>query len=129
MSQTFHAFALPSVSAGTFGSPAITGLSQDPMHVMLFNKHATAVVEYSHDGTTVHGELDPTDATAGQTLDDIRSGAGLWLRIKSGSTGPAVVFVKAWLSRSLVDRVGKALSAAAAAADAPVQVMFAPFKS
>jgi hypothetical protein len=64
-------------------------------HLMLYNTHATAIVEYSYDGSTLVGQLDPSNGTVGKTFDDIELGS-IYFRIKSGSTGPAVVSVEAW---------------------------------
>ncbi len=93
-----HVFQLPAVSnaSPSWGSAISLGPSLGrTQHLMLYNKSTTAIVEYSHDGTNVHGELDPADGTRGQTFDGY-SAASIYLRIKTGSTGPASVFVKAW---------------------------------
>lgn len=67
--------------------------------LMLYNKHATAIVEYSFDGTNLHGELDPADGTRGKSFD-WRHARKVWLRIKTGSTGPAVVSIESWARSS-----------------------------
>jgi hypothetical protein len=68
--------------------------------LMLLNlgSGSTNVVEYSFNGTTVHGELNPANASAGMTFDD-RVQSLIWFRIQSGSTGPVVVSVQAWAER------------------------------
>lgn len=92
-------FALVAVSSSTFtggGNPDAAILLSLPMGgLMLYNKHASAIVEYSFDGSTLHGELDPADGTRGKAFD-WRQVNKIWFRIKSGSTGPANVSIEAW---------------------------------
>jgi hypothetical protein len=53
------------------------------------------VVEYSFNGSTVHGELNPTNASAGMSFDN-RVQSLIWFRLQSGSTGPVTISVQAW---------------------------------
>jgi hypothetical protein len=68
--------------------------------LMLLNlgSGSTNVVEYSFNGNTVHGELNPTNPSAGMTFDN-RVQSLIWFRVKSGSTGPITVSVQAWATR------------------------------
>lgn len=59
---------------------------------------STQVVEYSFNGNTVHGELDPTLPSRGLVFDN-RSVTLIWFRVKSGSSGPITVSVQAWGTR------------------------------
>lgn len=93
-------FQLVSVSTANFADASVTfGLDYgSEMHLGMYNKHSSAIVEFSSDGTNPIGELDPADGTRGQADDD-RKFSKLYFRLKSGSTGPAVVYVKAWVRR------------------------------
>lgn len=55
----------------------------------------TNTVEYSFNGTTVHGELVPGTVTEGIAFDN-RPVDLIWFRLKSGSTGPVTIRVEAW---------------------------------
>lgn len=63
--------------------------------LMLLNESETGVVEYSFNGETVHGELDPTLPTKGMTFDN-RPVSYIWFRIKSGSAGPISVRIDSY---------------------------------
>jgi len=92
-----------SVIASDFGTNAIDGQQPDVLFtfsaqtIMLLNENtsSTSVVEYSFNGYTVHGELDPTLPSKGLTFDD-RSVPCIWFRVKAGSSGPITVRVDAW---------------------------------
>lgn len=56
---------------------------------------STAVVEYSFNGVTTHGEMNPQNPSAGMTWDN-RVVSKIWFRVQTGSTGPIVVSVQAW---------------------------------
>lgn len=66
--------------------------------VLFLNENSSGVVEYSFNGTTVHGELDPTLPSRGLTFDN-RVISLIWFRIKAGSTGPITIRVDAWSIR------------------------------
>lgn len=96
----YNFFKKISVVATAFGGDTIDGYQPDCVLVFtntgltLLNE-GSGVVEYSFNGTTVHGELDSTKASAGMSFDN-RVVSAMWFRIKSGSTGPIVVRVDAW---------------------------------
>jgi hypothetical protein len=54
-----------------------------------------SVVEYSFNGQTVHGELNPTNGSIGLTFDN-RPVSKIWFRVQTGSAGPIQVSVQAW---------------------------------
>lgn len=56
------------------------------------DNEGTEVVEYSFNGNTVHGELDPNGATASLLFVDRRENK-IWFRVDSGSVD---VRVEAW---------------------------------
>lgn len=93
----FNSFTKVSVSATSFSTtdPDVI-LSWQPRG-MIFNTEgsSTNTVEYSFNGTTVHGELVPGGNRATLTFYD-RCQAMIWFRVKSGSTGPITVSVEAW---------------------------------
>ena len=68
--------------------------------VILLNEATTSsqVVEYSFNGQTVHGELDPSLPSRGLSFDN-RVISKIWFRVKSGSAGPITVRVDSWSTR------------------------------
>ena len=90
-----------SVSATDFGNDSVDGQQPDifikfsPTCVMFLNENSTQVVEYSFDGITVHGELDPSLPSKGICFDNRRI-SYVWFRVKSGSSGPITVRIDAW---------------------------------
>lgn len=73
----------------------ITPTSESDCHLILINEDASSVVEYSFDGTNVHGTLKPTLPSAGKVFDG-RYADRIWFRLSSGTT--AAVCVEAWVS-------------------------------
>jgi hypothetical protein len=66
--------------------------------VMFLNEANSGVVEYSFNGTTVHGELDAGLPSKGMTFDN-RVISKIWFRLKNGSTGPINIRIDAWSIR------------------------------
>jgi hypothetical protein len=65
---------------------------------LIFNIESTGTVEYSFNGTTVHGEL--VFGTNRATLTFLnRVESLIWFRVKTGSSGPITVSVEAWAIR------------------------------
>lgn len=60
-----------------------------------FLNEGSGTVEYSFDGTTLHGDLISGTACSGLTFDN-RVVCFIWFRIKTGSTGPINVRIEAW---------------------------------
>lgn len=60
-----------------------------------FLNEGTGTIEYSFDGTNVHGDLISGTACAGLTFDN-RVISLVWFRVKSGSTGPINLRIEAW---------------------------------
>jgi len=55
------------------------------------------IVEYSFNGSTVHGVLDGTATSTTRVINfDNRQQSLIWFRLRVGSAGPAVVTVTAW---------------------------------
>ena len=61
----------------------------------LLNRGAN-VVEYSFDGSTVHGDLNPSD-TSKDMIFDYRTESKIWFRYSGGSS---TVRVEAWRGRN-----------------------------
>jgi hypothetical protein len=55
----------------------------------------TSVLEFSFNGTTIHGELGTGVHNVARNFDD-RPISLVWFRIQSGSTGPLLVSIEAW---------------------------------
>lgn len=72
-------------------------ISFNTQSVMMLNlgTGATNVVEYSFNGQTLHGELNPTNPSAGMAFDG-RAISKIWFRVQAGSSGPISVSVQAW---------------------------------
>lgn len=100
--KDFNFFKKLEVSNTTFGVAA-DGYESDvsitfsTQGLFLLNEETAAdkVVEYSFNGNTVHGELDPTLPSRGLMFDN-RVVCPIWFRVKSGSTGPITIRVEAW---------------------------------
>jgi hypothetical protein len=56
---------------------------------------SNSAVEYSFNGQTLHGALDPAHNTT-QLIFDNRVISTIWFRLRSGSSGPITVSVQAW---------------------------------
>ncbi len=88
------------VSATTFGGGSVSGQQPDfilpfTTQGVMFLNEGTGVVEVSFNGNTVHAELDSTKPSVSLTFDN-RVVSMMWLRVKSGSTGPINVSIYAW---------------------------------
>lgn len=99
-------FQSASITATTFGGGSVDGYQPDmiitfPTYGVIFtNETAGQVVEYSFNGTTVHGQLDGAVTSTTRTLTFLnRTVSPIWFRLKSGSGGPSTVTVTAWCIR------------------------------
>lgn len=63
--------------------------------VVFINENNSGIVEYSFNGNTVHGELDPSLPSKSKVFDN-RVISIMWWRVKSGSSGPITVSIEAW---------------------------------
>lgn len=99
-------FKTLSISSTTFGGGTIDGYQPDmfitfsTQFVVFINTTTPGtgkVLEYSFNGTTVHGELDATSGSLSAKVEmPFRVVSKIWFRVKSGSTGPVSVSVQAW---------------------------------
>lgn len=102
--RDFNFYQKLSVVSTDFGSDTISGEQPDMIitfttqGVMFLNEATSGVIEYSFNGTTVHGELDPTNPSKAITFDN-RVISLIWFRLKAGNAGPTVVRVDAWGTR------------------------------
>ena len=96
-------FKKVAVSATTFGGDSADGYQPDvvitfnTVGLMFLNlgSGATSVIEYSFNGQTVHGELNPTNASAALSFDN-RPVSKIWFRVQAGSSGTINISVQAW---------------------------------
>jgi hypothetical protein len=103
--RDFNFYQKKAVTNTTFGTSA-DGYAADMVitfstqSVMFLNEGTTStqVVEYSFNGNTVHGELDPSLPSRTFMFENRVIGA-IWFRLKAGSSGPVNVRVDAWSIR------------------------------
>lgn len=106
----FNYYRSLSVNWTQFGAPdgytAADGYGPDlvitfPTYGIIFTNESTGqVIEYSFNGTTVHGVLDGTATSTTRVVTFLNRPISLiWFRLKSGSGGPATVTVTAWGTR------------------------------
>jgi hypothetical protein len=98
--RDFNFFQKVDVNWSTFGGGASDGYGPDLIITfttqgLIFLNEGSGVVEYSFNGTTVHGELDSAGSTKMLTFNS-RVASLIWFRVKSGSSGPIKVSVQAW---------------------------------
>lgn len=93
----FDKIAVSSSSFNTNADAFIPFVTQGVMFLNL-GSGGTNTVEFSFNGTTVHGELNPANASVGLTFNNRVIGK-IWFRLASGSTGPVTVSVNAWAVR------------------------------
>jgi hypothetical protein len=102
--RDFNFYQKLNVTATDFGSNSVNGVQPDMVitfptqTVMFLNESTVGVVEYSFNGTTVHGELDPTLISKSLTFDD-RVISLIWFKLKAGNAGPVTIRVDAWSTR------------------------------
>jgi len=103
LGRDFNFFEVVSVNTATFGGGAIDGYQPDivvtfPTQGFSFISYGSAstnTIEYSFNGTTVHGELVPVTGSASLIFSN-RTMATVWFRLKAGSSGPVNIRVEAW---------------------------------
>ncbi len=105
--RSYDYFKKLSVSRTTFGTSS-DGYAADVFiqfptvdgGVIFINETATSdtkIVEYSFNGTDVHGEMSVSTASLTKTFTFYkRNICKVWFRVKSGSTGPLDITVHAW---------------------------------
>jgi hypothetical protein len=97
----FNYFTKVTVTWSAFGGSSADGSSPDliipfpTQGLMLLNEDSTNIVEVSFNGNTLHDELNPAQPSKGIAYDN-RVNSLVWLRLKTGSAGPAIVSVRAW---------------------------------
>ena len=102
--RDFNYFSKTAVNWTQFGAPdgytVADGYGPDlvitfPTQSLIFLNEGTGVVEYSFNGTTIHGELDSTKSSVTLSFYN-RVVSFVWFRVKSGSSGPINCSVHAW---------------------------------
>lgn len=93
--KDFNFFQKVAVSTvGTFNTNCDVVITFTTQGLMLLNL-GSGVVEFSFNGTQVHGELNSANASAGLSFDN-RVVSKIWFRVQSGSSAPITVSVMAW---------------------------------
>jgi hypothetical protein len=98
--RDFNFFEKLPITATTFGGTTQTGAQPDmiitfPTQGVQMLNLGSGVLEYSFNGTFVHGELNSANASVGLTFDG-RTISKIWFRVQAGSSGPINVSVQAW---------------------------------
>jgi hypothetical protein len=104
--KDFNFYTKLEISSTSFGGDSVDGYQPDtiitfPTQSVIFCNEETGsskVVEYSFNGYTVHGELDPTLPSRTMTFDN-RVISMIWFRVKSGSSGPLTIRIDSWGTR------------------------------
>jgi hypothetical protein len=107
LGHDFNFYNSTSVSWTQFGAPdgytLIDGYGPDlaitfsTQGIMFTNETSGQVVEYSFNGSTVHGVLDGTaTSTTRVVMFNSRVVSLIWFRLKTGSAGPATITTTAW---------------------------------
>lgn len=81
--MTTNFFSRVSVSSASFPSTANINLSGNTSFSLI--NEGTGTIEYSFDGSTIHGDLVATTPSAAMTFTD-RGFSLIWFRLKSGAT-------------------------------------------
>ncbi len=88
----YNYFEVISISDTFFSLSQSVAFGFIPVGFSLLNR-GDRIVEYSFDGTTLHGDLNPGDASAYMVFKN-RSESRVWLRVPSGVT--ANIRIEAW---------------------------------
>ena len=94
--KDFNFFKRVTITSATFSSDCDIVINISGQEGFTMHNEGTGVVEYSFNGTTVHGDMDSTQDS--KTLKfDHRRVSKIWFRIKSGSNIP--VRFEAWAAK------------------------------
>jgi len=104
--RDFNYYQSLSITATTFAGNTIDGYQPDAVitfpsyGLILTNETSGEIVEYSFNGTTVHGQLDGTATSTTRIMSFLnRQVSCIWFRVKTGSSGTVNVTVTAWATR------------------------------
>lgn len=78
-----------------YGPDIVIPFSTTSVSFVNFEPLSTNAVEYSFNGTDVHGDITPQTPTAGLVFNN-RKISLIWFRIKDGSSGPVTIRIEAW---------------------------------
>lgn len=100
LGKDFNYFTKISVTGAAFGDQSDAAIAFPIRCLTLLNEGTTLshVIEYSFNGTHVHGDMTPTKSSAFLSFED-RAVSGIWFRVKTGSSGPIIVRVEAWATK------------------------------
>ncbi|HVI42664.1 MAG TPA: hypothetical protein VM577_18590 [Anaerovoracaceae bacterium] len=91
----FNFFQKVTVSSATFGTQSDVVFNFKGRASFTFSNEGSGVIEYSFNGTNLHGDMTPGTASAALSFDN-RQGFAVWFRLKSGAS--SIVRVEAWAS-------------------------------
>lgn len=91
MSTKYNYFTITTVDGYAFPADPQADFGFNSQGFMFLNR-GTSVVQYSFDGATLHGDLNPADASKGLAFD-ARAECKVWFR---GVDGYGTVRVEAW---------------------------------
>ena len=92
----FNFFQKVTVSGASFATNADVAINIKFQEGFTISNEGTSVIEYSFNGTTLHGDLDSAKDSKTVKFDHRRVTA-IWFRLKSGSS--SVVRVEAWSTK------------------------------
>jgi hypothetical protein len=78
-----------------YGPDIIIPFSTQSVSFVSLGLDATNTVEYSFNGTDIHGDLTPQTPSAALIFDN-RQLSLIWFRLQPGSTGPVTIRIEAW---------------------------------
>lgn len=92
--RDFNFFERKAVSSATFQDNPDMIVTFQTTGITFINE-GSGVVEVSFNGNTVHTELNSGDSSKVMTFNN-RTVSLIWLRVKTGSSGPISIRVEAW---------------------------------
>lgn len=78
-----------------YGPDIIIPFSTTGLSFINYGTDSNNIIEYSFNGTTVHGDMIPQTPSSALVFDN-RVVSTIWFRLKSGSSGPVNIRIEAW---------------------------------
>ncbi len=91
--KDYNYFEKVTVASASFNSEPDSFFNIKGQQSFSLVNEGTGVIEYSYNGTTLHGDMTPSSPTAAIFFDNRRV-SKIWFRLKSGAA--SVVRVEAW---------------------------------
>lgn len=95
--RDFNFYQLISVNNTIFNSnaDAIITFPTQGLSIISYGATSANTIEYSFNGNAIHGDMVPQTPSAALVWD-YRIVSKIWLRLKTGSTGPVNIRIEAW---------------------------------